>query len=199
MNIALILSKTALVAKLKRVPVYPKEIADVLEDPKFFGSVVNANATGSEAKFDCGCFVRVEIRVSEAPNQIEEVSYKTNGCGFMVAAAEAISYRLHEKQLTDLHGLIDDKPTVGERSDCRSAVLNAVKAAFADYRNRRVEEFRGEKALICTCFGVAEETVEEFVRSSRPNDAGEVAQTLRAGSGCGSCRMLIQEIIDANA
>jgi NifU-like protein len=179
--------------------VYPKEIADLAREPRFCGALENASAVGSEGKFDCGCFVRVAMSIEEPSNRIEKVLYKTNGCGFMLAAAESICSRLQGKQLTDLHGLIDDEPPVSDRFDCHSAVLNATKAAFADYRNHRVEEFRGEKALICTCFGVAEETVEEFVRSTHPHDAGEVAQTLRAGSGCGSCRMLIQEIIDTNA
>lgn len=199
MNIALILSKTALVAKLKPVPIYPKQIADLIGAPKFCGAGENANAVGSDAKFDCGCFVRVEMRIDGSPARIEEIVYRTNGCGFMVAAAESISLLLNGKELTQLHGLMDDDPPVKERSECWSAVLTAAKAAFSEYRNRKVEEFRGEKALICTCFGISEETVEEFVRSSSPIDVTEVSEAIRAGSGCGSCRMLIQEIIDANA
>ena len=199
MSIALILSKRALVAKLKRVPVYPNEIAELIREPKFIGPMENANAVGSEAKFDCGCFVRIEMRIDESTQRIEEIFYKTNGCGYMTAAAESISSRLRGMHLTDLQGQISVEPEFNERLECSSAVLRAVQSAFADHRTRRVEEFRGEKALICTCFGVAEETVEEFVRSSHPNDVIEVSATLRAGSGCGSCRMLIQEIIDANA
>lgn len=195
----MILSKTAVVAKLKLVPVYPKQIAEVIKDPRFIGTLENANAIGSEGKFDCGCFVRAEICIDETTDLIEEVSYKTNGCGFMVAAAESASSRLRGMRLTDLHGEIDLGTQASERSECATAVLQAVRAAFSDYRARRIEEYRGEKALICTCFGVAEETVEQFVRSADPADVTEVAKHLRAGSGCGSCRMLIQEIIDANA
>jgi NifU-like protein len=199
MNIALILSKTALVAKLKRVPVYPEQITDLIREPRFCGALTNANAVGRDAKFDCGCFVSLEMLIGGSPNRIEEIAYRTNGCGFMVAAAESISSRLKSRQLADLRGFADD-PTASEAgSGCRSAVLDAAKAAFADCRARRVEEYRGEKALICTCFGIAEETVEEFVRSSGPVDVNDVSDSIRAGSGCGSCRMLIQEIIDANA
>jgi NifU-like protein len=198
MSIALILSKTALVAKLIDVPVYSKHIAELIREPKFCEASVNVNADGSEAKFDCGCFVRVEMRIDESTQQIEEISYNTNGCGYIVAAAESISSRLSGMLLTDLQGQISVGPEFNERPECPEVVVKAVQAAFADHRTRRVEEFRGEKALICTCFGVAEETIEEFVRSSHPIDFAEVSQSLRAGSGCGSCRMLIQEIIDAN-
>ena len=181
------------------MPVYPKQIANVIKDPRFAGTLENANAIGSEAKFDCGCFIRAEIYINETTDLIEEVSYRTNGCGFMVAAAECASSRLQGMRLTDLHGEIDLSTEANKRWECATTVLTAIRAAFSDYRDRRIEEYLGEKALICTCFGVAEETVEEFVRSADPADVSEVARHLRAGSGCGSCRMLIQEIIDANA
>ncbi|MEO6466864.1 MAG: (2Fe-2S)-binding protein [Pyrinomonadaceae bacterium] len=178
---------------------YPKEIADLIREPRFCGVLENANARGSDAKFDCGCFLRVEMHIGGSSDRIDQVSYKTNGCGFIVEAAESVSTRLRGMRLTELNGQIHLRAEVADRSACSRVVLNAFRAAFADHRTRRVEEFRGEKALICTCFGVAEETVEEFVRSSHPADVSEVSQSLRAGAGCGSCRMLIQEIIDANA
>lgn len=199
MNIALILSKTALVAKLIEMPVYPDEIANLIKEPKFCGALENPNAVGSEAKFDCGCFVRIEMHIGESPDRIEEIAYKTNGCGYVAAAAESLSSRLQGMPLTKLQGHIDIGPEFNERSECSSAVVKAVRSAFADHRTQRVEEFRGEKALICTCFGVTEETIEEFISSSHPIDVIGVSASLRAGSGCGACRMLIQEIIDANA
>ncbi|MEQ1762639.1 MAG: (2Fe-2S)-binding protein [Pyrinomonadaceae bacterium] len=199
MSIALILSKTALVAKLIEVPVYPKEIAELIKEPRFCGGLKNANAVGSEAKFDCGCFVHIEMRIDGSSSRIETIAYNTNGCGYMAAAAESISSRLRGMHLTELQGQIGIGPEFDDRPECSSALLKATQAAFADHRTRRVEEFRGEKALICTCFGVAEETVEEFVRSSHPVHVSAVSESIRAGSGCGSCRMLIQEIIDANA
>lgn len=127
---------------------------------------------------------------------IGDIGYRTNGCGYMVAAAESIGSKLLGTSLLDLHGEIEIASS--ERPDCTNAVVRAIQNALADHRSRLIEEFRGEKALICTCFGVTEETVEDFVRSTRPGTVSDVSENLRAGSGCGSCRMLIQEIIDAN-
>jgi NifU-like protein len=179
------------------VPVYPKQIADAIREPKFCRVVDAPNAIGVDAKFDCGCFVRVEMRIDAAHSTIGEIGFWTNGCGYMVAAAETIGSKLLGGSLLDLHG--DIEINLSDRLACSEAVVRAVKNAFADHRSRLLEEFSGEKALICTCFGVTEETVEDFVRSARPNGVREVSEDLRAGSGCGSCRMLIQEIIDANA
>jgi NifU-like protein len=62
----------------------------------------------------------------------------------------------------------------------------------------QIEEFTGEKALICTCFGVSEETIERVIANNRCETVEEVSQKCNAGSGCGSCQPLIQEIIDSN-
>ena len=101
--------------------------------------------------------------------------------------------------MTELDGVPDISLDVPEdRQTCADAASNAVRNAFAFYRRKRMDEFRGERPLICTCFGVTEEAVEVFVGANHPASVDEVSDSLRAGSGCGSCRMLIQEIIDAN-
>lgn len=179
------------------MPVYPEEIANAIRELKFCRSINTSNAAGAEAKFDCGCFIRVEMRIDSVDSKIGEIGYRTNGCGYMAAAAESIGSNLLGTSLLDLDGEIETASS--ERPDCTNAVVRAVQNALADHRSRLIEEFSGETALICTCFGVTEETVEDFVRNSHPSGVGDVSESLRAGSGCGSCRMLIQEIIDANA
>jgi NifU-like protein len=105
------------------------------------------------------------------------------------------------KKLADLHGLDHEGlSTIGgiarERESCVAAATAALRNAFADFRSRQIEEFRAEKALICTCFGVTEESIESAIRSSGLRTVDEVSSTTNAGSGCGSCRMLIQEMLD---
>lgn len=125
----------------------------------------------------------------------------------MTAAADVLSDYLRSTPLSSLHGLESENliSAVSEKLDvvpsyrwhCVEACVEAIHAAFADFRQRQVEEFRGEKALICTCFGVTEEVIEAYVEQNRPETVAEVTNVCRAGGGCGSCRMLIQEIIDA--
>jgi NifU-like protein len=151
---------------------------------------------GSEAKFDCGCFIRFEMSIDAADSRIREIGYRSNGCGYMIATAENLASKLSGGSLLDLQGEFEADPC--DRPECAQSAVHGIKKAFADFRSRRLEEFRGEKALICTCFGVAEETIEQFVKTRHAHDVIKVSDALRAGSGCGSCRMLIQEIIDAN-
>lgn len=124
----------------------------------------------------------------------------------MVAAADVFAEMVKGKALAELHGLDREAlasvlaETLGgfppERSHCGETCITALRSAFSEYRLKLVKEFRGERPLICTCFGVTEETVEGIVSETPQITVDDIALRARAGSGCGSCRMLIQEIID---
>ncbi len=109
-------------------------------------------------------------------------------------------------KLNELHGLDKSvlqtqiKTELGEFSEsrrhCLDLCLETLQNAFADFRARQIEEFTGEKALICTCFGVSEETIENLIKRNLLATVEEVTDACNAGGGCGSCQPLVQEIID---
>ena len=138
-----------------------------------------------------------------------------------MAAAEVIAEEVEGKELGELHGLddrrlqavIDTKLSISGserkspylvrasasgREHCQKACFEAIHGAFSDYRAFQIEEFQGEKPLICTCFGVTEERIEDVIAGIRDPSVERVGQICNAGTGCGSCRMLIQELIDGN-
>ena len=174
-----------------------------MSEPKHVGALDRANARGMSASFLCGSFVRISLRIDESSGAISDAAFTTNGCGFMIATAESVTAWLADRKLAELHGLRDEelRETIGafpeERVQCMTIVFEALRYSLAEYRARRVEEFRGEKALICTCFGVSEETVVLTIEENALTEIDEVTDICRAGSGCGSCRMLIAELIDA--
>ena len=110
------------------------------------------------------------------------------------------------RRLGDLHGLVPAdlvtqvegavEPFPPNRLACLTAAIEALKAAFAGVRAKYVAEFQGERPLICTCFGVTEDTIETCIARNHLISVDEVAERCKAGGGCGSCRMLIQELID---
>jgi NifU-like protein len=144
--------------------------------------------------------------MEEDSSSIAAVRFRTNGCGFMIAAADALCDWLHGKLLSDLHGLNGEEmmSVIGrelgsfpaDRKQCANVVFQALRAAMSLHRERRIEEFQGEKALICTCFGVSEETILTAIAENGFTEVEQVSDAYRAGSGCGSCRFLIQELID---
>ena len=188
------------------VSYYPSKISERFHAPKNSGEAENANAVGVGASFACGAFVRFYLYLDAQTKQIKAAKYKTNGCGFSIAAAEILAEKIVGEKLTELHGL--DKSELrgvienelekypSGRSHCLEICLDALQQAFSDFRRFQIEEFTGEKALICTCFGVSEETIEKIIRENRSHTVEAVGEICSAGTGCGSCQFLIQELID---
>jgi NifU-like protein len=160
---------------------------------------------GIAASFICGTFIELFVAIED--DGIEKAKFRTNGCGFMVAAADVLCEWLSGKQLAKLHGLNDDELCIvvtealgkfpANRMQCASAAFDALHKAMSNYREARIAEYEGEKALICTCFGISEDTIVATITEKKLTEVEDVADHVRAGSGCGSCRMLIQELIDA--
>ncbi|MDQ3087095.1 MAG: iron-sulfur cluster assembly scaffold protein [Acidobacteriota bacterium] len=184
---------------------YPPKINEKFQHPRSVGKVTGANAVGTSASFVCGTFVRFFLRIELETKEIVAVKFKSNGCGFMIAAADVLAEKIVGKKLIELHGSdreilqtnieseLENFPAY--RSHCLELCLEALQTAFADFRLFQIEEFAGEKALICTCFGVSEETIENAIKENSPRTVEEVGAVCNAGTGCGSCQFLIQELI----
>ena len=158
-------------------------------------AVAGSNGSGSDVRFTCGSYVRFSLRIEGELPVITNAGFSSNGCGHMCAAADELCEYLTGRALTQLHGL-EVRPNAATSRECGEHCYTAVRAALADYRAARIEEFSGEKALICTCFGVTEERIEAIISGSNIRTVDEVSAACNAGLGCGSCRMMIQEVID---
>jgi len=156
---------------------------------------------------ECGTYTRFHLKIDNENSTVTAISFTSNGCGYMVAAAEIIAASLEHRTLTDLHGLDQQELTIAverelsgvppERAHCLATVVHAVRESFAAYRRSRIEEFHGERALVCTCFGISEDTIEAEIRAHPGSDVDDIGRLTNAGTGCGSCRFLIGEMIDA--
>jgi NifU-like protein len=189
------------------VSIYPPKVAERFASPANAGEVAGITVEGRSASFVCGSFAALSLRIEDGA--IAAARFRTNGCGFMIAAADVLCDWLTGKSVTQLHGLkatelseiiirsLERFPL--DRMQCGEVVFEGLRDAMAEYRRHRIEEFQGEKALICTCFGVSEETIVNVIAENDLTDVDEVSGLCRAGSGCGSCRMLIAELIDSQA
>ena len=183
--------------------VYPKKIELRAFAPQHAVLGSDSVVCGRSASFVCGCYVSFSITTDKPKTS---ASFSSNGCGYMVAVADILAETVTEKGVSELHGL-DRGELISEvvreigvlpsqRVHCAEVCVEALRNAFAALRERRIEDFRGEEALICTCFGVSERVIDEFIALNTEVTVEMVADSCRAGGGCGSCRMLIQEMID---
>ncbi|MCD9185481.1 MAG: iron-sulfur cluster assembly scaffold protein [Pyrinomonadaceae bacterium] len=185
---------------------YPKEIGARFYAIRNSGKAERTNAVGTGASFTCGSFVRFYLEIDIETKEIKEAKFKSNGCGFALAAADVLLDKIKNKRLNELHGANNDElkreieAALGSfeisRRHCLEICLDALHRSLNDFRSFQIEEFQGEKALICTCFGVAEETVERLIAGENAESVEEIGKLCNAGTGCGSCQFLIQELID---
>jgi NifU-like protein len=185
---------------------YPPKINARFSQPRHAGKLADADANGAGATFICGAVVRFTLQIDKSTKEITGAKFLTNGCGFLIAAADVLAEKVIGKTLAELHGLEHAvlqtaiEADLGEfpalRKHCIELSLDALQAAFANYRKAQIKEFAGDAALICSCFGVSEEVIESLVQAKSLGTVEEVSDVCNAGDGCGSCRPLIQEIID---
>ncbi len=186
---------------------YPKKINERFQNPQNAGKAENANAVGTNATFVCGAVLRLTLRIDLETKEILEAKFKTSGCGYLIASADFLAEKITGRKLTEFHGL-EKGNLQGEiekelekfsknRTHCFDLAFQTLQDAFADFRVFQIEEFAGEKALICTCFSILEEQIEKAIAEKNLASVEEVGEVCNAGTGCGSCQPLIQEIIDA--
>ena len=123
------------------------------------------------------------------------------------AAADVLAEVVTGKKLVQLDGLHDEvihgwlkerlEDFPAARVNCAEACIFALHKALADFRARQLDEWKGENVLICTCFGVSEETIETAIQNKGLFTVDEVTGACNAGGGCGSCQPLIQDILDS--
>lgn len=186
---------------------YPKEINKRFNAPKAVGKAENANSSGTSASFVCGAFVRFYLMIDVRTKEVKDAKFKSDACGFSVAAADFLAEKILGRKLNELRGF--DKQILANqienelgkfpenRKHCAEICFDALRAAFNDFRSLQIEEFTGEKALICACFGVSEDAIEKVIAENQSETVEDVTDACNAGGGCGSCQPLIQEILDA--
>ncbi len=186
------------------VSFYLPEINRRFQNPQNRGRGTAANATGTSAALICGSILRLSLRIDSTSKIIQEAKYETNGCGYAIAAAEVLIGKIGGKSLINFHGLQSFEKEIRNefgdfeagRTHCLELSLSALETALQNFRLTGIEEWTGEKALICSCFGVGEETIERIVTEQNAKTVEDVARMCNAGGGCGSCQFLIQEMID---
>lgn len=186
------------------MPFYSDAVDHILFSRSRMGESADENASGTAASFRCGAFARISLRIED--RRISDIRYTTNGCGWMLTACEVLAGKYAGRELDQLHGLTGldrefEQLSAGrppERDQCVDIARGALKAALAEHRQNVVEEFRGERELICTCFGISEETIEKCIVENEVRTVPQLSALCRAGSGCGSCTMLLQELIDVH-
>ena len=120
---------------------YSEKVMDHFANPRNVGELQDANAVGEVGNAKCGDIMRIYLKIVD--NVIEEVSFKTFGCGAAIAtssmATELVKGKTVEEalQLTNkaVAEALDGLPPV--KMHCSMLAEEAVHAAIADYYERQ--------------------------------------------------------------
>ena len=120
---------------------YSEKVMDHFSNPRNMGEVADANAVGQVGNAKCGDIMRMSMRIEDGV--IEDVKFKTFGCGAAVAtssmATELVKGKTVEEALKLTNAAVaealDGLPP--QKLHCSVLAQEAIQAAVADYYTRR--------------------------------------------------------------
>lgn len=178
-------------------------MTDVLShflNPRNVGDADEPSFTGRSASLICGAHARISIQIDEM-HRVLQARFRAAGCDVLVASASVLTGRIEGSTTAEAAGLAQEPETlVGVRPNhehCPGLACDALLSAIREYSNAARDDWAGEEALICTCFFVSERIIEREIQKHGLTTVAEVTRACNAGGGCGSCHLLIQEILDA--
>jgi NifU-like protein len=172
-------------------------------NPKNVGDAAQPSFIGRSASFSCGAALRISLQVDES-QRITEAKFKAAGCSVLVASASLLTDQVIGKTTGEAAAL-GQRPKLIEailcvaenpRADCAALACEALLSAIATYSDSVRDEWNGDEALVCTCFGVSERTIEREIQEKQLSTIADVTRECNAGAGCRSCYPLIEDIME---
>ena len=119
---------------------YSQKVMDHFENPRNVGEVENADGEGMVGNPECGDIMKLTIKVEN--DVIQDVKFKTFGCGAAIATSSMVTELVKGKNLKDAEDISND--TVAEALDglppvkmhCSNLAADALHAAIMDYKKK---------------------------------------------------------------
>ena len=122
---------------------YSEKVMDHYLHPRNMGEIEDADGVGLVGNPICGDMMKITIKVRG--NRLEDVKFKTFGCGAAIATSSMVTELVKGKTIEE--ALKVTNKTVAEALDglppikmhCSMLAEEGIKAAIEDYRKRRGE------------------------------------------------------------
>ena len=131
------------------MPVYSEKVMEHFMNPRNVGEIENPDGVGEEGNPVCGDMMTFYIKVKD--NHLDDVKFKTFGCGAAVAVSSMVSEMAKGKTLeeamkitpqsvaAELEGLPKNK------FHCSNLGAQALHKAIEDYLSKKKKEGGGKK------------------------------------------------------
>lgn len=121
--------------------IYSEKVMEHFKNPRNVGEIEDANGIGEVGNAKCGDIMRIYLKVED--NIIEDVKFKTYGCGSAIASSSMATELIKGKTLEEAWTLtnqavaeaLDGLPPV--KMHCSVLAEEAIHKAINDYRVRQ--------------------------------------------------------------
>lgn len=123
---------------------YTEKVLDHFQNPRNVGELEGANGMGMVGNAKCGDIMQMFIRVND-DEIIEEVSFKTFGCGAAIATSSMATEMIKGKHVDEALKLTNAAVVEAleglppQKIHCSVLAEEAVKLAIEDYKKRKAE------------------------------------------------------------
>ncbi len=120
---------------------YTEQVMDHFQNPRNMGEVEDPDGIGEVGNPQCGDVMRITIKVDDE-ERIEDVKFKTLGCGAAIATSSMVTEMAKGKTLEEAQEI--SKKAVADalgglppqKMHCSNLASDGLKKAIEDYRSK---------------------------------------------------------------
>ncbi len=187
---------------------YSEKVLELFYDPKNQGVIEDlqepgvAVVTGDVGSITCGDALRLHLKIAVEQDRILDATFQTFGCTSAIASSSALTelvkgqtldeaLKVTNREIADYLGGLPEA-----KIHCSVMGQEALEAAIYTYRGIPLETHdEDESAMICTCFSITEAKIRRTIEENGLTEAEQVTNYIKAGGGCGSCLVNIDDLI----
>lgn len=121
---------------------YTDKVLDHFTNPRNVGEIEDASGVGEVGNMKCGDIMKMYLKINDDTNMIEDVTFKTFGCGAAIATSSMSTEMIKGKSIDEALTLtnkaiadaLDGLPPV--KMHCSVLAEEALKAALLDYQKK---------------------------------------------------------------
>jgi len=129
--------------------VYSDKVMDHFKKPRNMGEILNPDGVGTVGNPVCGDLMTMYIKVKN--NRVEDIKFKTFGCGAAIATSSMTTALAKGKTLDEAMAIT--RESVAEslgglpkvKMHCSNLAADALRAAIKDYRQKQEKKIEVQK------------------------------------------------------
>ena len=138
---------------------YSEKVMDHFTNPRNVGEIPDANAVGEVGNPQCGDIMKIYMKINDDTQVIEDVKFKTFGCGAAIATSSMATELVKGKTVDEALALtnkavaeaLDGLPPI--KMHCSNLAEEAVHAAIINYYESRGIDASHLKGCVGECCG----------------------------------------------